>query len=110
MDIEKYREAVRRLILDYTQHKSSDEEIQSKAVIDDERGHYEVMQMGWRDKKRVYGLLMHFEIIDDKIWLQYNGTDRRLAEELVDAGVPRKSIVLGFLPPHVRSHTAYAPA
>ena len=58
MDIEKYREAVRQLILEYTQHKSSDEAIESKAVIDDERGHYEVMQMGWRDKKRVYGLVL----------------------------------------------------
>lgn len=108
MDIEKYREAVRQLVLKYTEHKSSDKAIDIKAIIDDERGHYEVMEMGWRDKKRIYGLIMHFEIIGDKIWLQYNGTDRRLAEELVEAGVPKDSIVLGFLPPHVRQHTAYA--
>ena len=110
MDIKKYHEAVRQLVLEYTKYKSSDQAIESKAIIDDERGHYEVMEMGWHDKKRIYGLIMHFEIIGNKIWLQYNGTNRNLAEELVEAGVPKSSIVLGFLPPHVRQHTAYAAA
>jgi len=110
MDIEKYREALRQLVLEYTEFLSSDDTIETKAIIDEERGHYQVMDMGWRDQKRIYGLIMHFEIIGDKIWLQYNGTNRSITDELIEAGVPKSSIVLGFLPPDVRPHTEYAAA
>jgi hypothetical protein len=33
-----------------------------------------------------------------------------VAEDLVQAGVPRDAIVLGFRPPHVRQYTGYAVA
>ena len=41
------------------------------------------------------------------MWIQANNTDRLIAEELVAAGIPAKSIVLGLQPPDVRPYTAY---
>jgi len=41
------------------------------------------------------------------VWIQANNTDRLIAEELVAAGVPAKSIVLGLQPPDGRPDTAY---
>jgi hypothetical protein len=34
----------------------------------------------------VHGTVLHVDIRDDKIWIQYDGTDRPLAEELRRAG------------------------
>jgi hypothetical protein len=41
------------------------------------------------------------------VWIEHNGTDARLGEELVAAGNPRSDIVLGFQPVEVRPLTGY---
>ena len=48
--------------------------------------------------------------IDDKIWIQHDGTSPGVALELVEAGVPREDIILGFRPAHVRQYTGYGTA
>lgn len=45
-----------------------------------------------------------------EVWVQYDGTNRPVAEELVREGIPRSAIVLGFHPPHVRALTGFAAA
>lgn len=39
-------------------------------------------------RKRVHGCLLHVEIIDDKIWIQRDGTEDGIADELVEAWHP----------------------
>jgi XisI protein len=58
--------------------------------------------------RRIHGSVVHNDIIGDKVWLQYEGTTRPVADELVAAGIPREDIVLGFHPPEVRKYTAFA--
>ena len=41
------------------------------------------------------------------MWIQANNTDRLITKELVAAGIPPKSIVLGLQPPDVKPYTAY---
>ncbi len=60
--------------------------------------------------RRIYHPINYIDIIDDKIWLQHNCTDQRTAEELIDAGIPRDKIVLGFQPPELRKYTDYGAA
>jgi hypothetical protein len=52
--------------------------------------------VGWQGDKRVFGRVMHFDIQDGKIWIQYNGTEESIAERLVEMGVPTTDSVLGF--------------
>jgi hypothetical protein len=59
-------------------------------------------------KKRVYACVMHFDIKDDKIWIQCNFTDVDIAQELMELGIPREDIVLGFHPAYLRPYTDYA--
>lgn len=54
------------------------------------------------------GLVMHFDIQNEKIWIQYNGTEESVAERLVELGVPRSDIVIGFHSPFKRQFTSYA--
>jgi hypothetical protein len=103
-----YREIVRRIILDYANYKPSHGQIETEAIIDKERDHYKVVHVGWDRLRRVYGSVIHLDIINGKIWVQYDGTTSPVVEELEAAGVPRCDIVLGFHPPDVRKHTAYA--
>ena len=42
------------------------------------------------------------------IWLEQTNTDCLVAEELVEAVVPREDIVLTIHPPYIRPHTGFA--
>jgi hypothetical protein len=58
--------------------------------------------------KRCYGVVLHIDIIDGKIWIQQDGTELGSANELVELGVPRQDIVLGFDTPNLRQYTDFA--
>src|SRR5437763_4439869 len=106
--IEQYRAIVRKLIDEYASYKPSHGKIETEAIVDPQRDHYEVMHVGWDGPRRVHGSVVHIDIIDGKIWIQYDGTSRPVAEALLAAGVPREAIVLGFHPPDVRRYTDFS--
>ncbi|HTU90430.1 MAG TPA: XisI protein [Gemmataceae bacterium] len=106
--LDRYREIVRRIIEDYASGKPSHGQIDTEAIMDRERDHYEVMHVGWDGQRRVHGSVVHIDIIGDKVWLQYDGTNRPVADELIAAGIPQEDIVLGFHPADVRPLTGFA--
>jgi hypothetical protein len=108
--LEHYREIVRKLIQEYASYKPSHGQIETEAIVDPERDHYEVMHIGWDGPRRVHGSVVHIDIIDGKIWIQHDGTSRSVAEELLEAGVPREDIVLGFHPAELRQYTDFGVA
>ncbi len=109
-DIERYKEIVQNLILEYATYKPSHGDINTEAIIDSDQGHYEVLHVGWDRDRRVHGIAIHIDIIGDKVWIQHDGTSPGVAEELVEAGIPREAIVLAFHPAHLRQHTGFAVA
>ena len=68
------------------------------------------MNVGWDDRKRVHGSLVHIDIIDGKLWIQRDGLEHGVARELLEAGIPKDRIVLAFKPPEMRRLTEYAVA
>ncbi|WP_071880614.1 XisI protein [Pleurocapsa sp. PCC 7327] len=79
-----------------------------KFIVDRNNSHYRLITMGWEGKRRVHSCLVHLEIIDDKIWIQRDGTEDGIANDLVAAGIPKNQIILAFHPPEIRQHTEYA--
>jgi hypothetical protein len=104
----RYREIARSIISEYTRHKVSHGDIRTEGVIDPDLDHYQVNHVGWDGRRRVHGTVLHFDIIDGKFWIQYDGTDRPVVDELERAGVPKEDIVLAWHPSDVRPHTGYA--
>src|SRR5437667_12276686 len=105
--LDRYRAIVRRLIEEYASHEPAYGDVRTEGIIDPEHDHYEVMQVGWIDDRRVHGSIIHIDIRDGKVWIEHNGTDARLGEELVAAGIPRNDIVLGFQPVELRPLSSY---
>src|SRR3954452_13215857 len=105
---ERYRLIVRRLIEEYASYIPANGQIETEAIVDPTRDHYEVMHVGWDGVRRVYGSVVHIDIIGDKVWIQYDGTTRPVADELIAEGIPREDIVLGFHPAEVRKYTNFA--
>ena len=64
--------------------------------------------MGWNKLQRVRGCVLHIDIKDDKIWIQHDGTEVGVANELIELDVPKHDIVLAFHPPYKRPYTGFA--
>jgi hypothetical protein len=105
--LERYREIVRHLIEEYASYKISHGQIESEAIIDPKKDHYELMHIGWDGERRVHGSVVHIDIRGGKVWLQYDGTNRSVADELIEAGIPREDIVLAFHPAELRPLTGF---
>lgn len=106
--LEKYRKYIQDVILKYGQLGQPDGDIKTEYVFDTNGDHYQLIRVGWREQHRIYGCLIHMDIINNKIWMQYNGTEVDFAEELVALGVPKEDIVLAFHSPYKRQYTDYA--
>jgi hypothetical protein len=75
--------------------------------FDDERQCYLVVRVGWFQKyKRIHRCLAHIEIRGDLIVIQANNTEDPLDTALIDMGIPKEKICLGFIPPDFRAYTA----
>lgn len=105
--IELYRQYVTDLINRYASYKPKYGEIDIEAVTDHDHGHYEVVSVGWENDERVHGCIMHIDLKNGKLWIQHDGTDVGIADELVEMGVPKEDIVLAFQPPYKRPYTGF---
>lgn len=61
-----------------------------------------------RSFHHIHGSVLHIDIRDGKVWIQYDGMEDSIAEELVEAGIPHEHIVLAFKPPEIRPYTDFA--
>jgi len=89
-------------------YSHSDDRLQT--VFDRTDDHYLLMIVGWEGGRRVHGCLVHVDIIDGKFWIQRDGTEYSIAQELLDAGVRKERIVLAFRSPEMRRMTDFAVA
>jgi hypothetical protein len=108
--LEKYRGIVKKVLTEYANIPHAYGEIKCEPVFDRTNDRYLLMNVGWLNDRRVHSSFVHVDIIDDKLWIQRDGTENGIAKELVKAGIPKDKIVLAFRPPEIRQHTEYAVA
>ena len=106
--LDKYRESVKNIIIKYSHFKPSYGDIDLQIVFDETRDHYHLMTVGWNKDKRIRGSILHIDIKDGKIWIQHDGTEDGIANELLADGIPKHDIVLAFHSPTRREFTGFA--
>jgi XisI protein len=106
--LEKYRASIKKILINYQQYTKADSQVEAQVIFDTEHDHYQLMYVGWENQRRVYGCVLHFDIKNEKIWIQHNGTEANVADELIDLGVSKNDIVLGFHSPYKRQFTDFA--
>ena len=104
---QKNREFVQEILRNYAQVKPAYGDFEVEVIFDVKRDHYQVVSFGWHHGRWVYHCVMHVDIRDGKIWIIHNATEQDIAQELVELGVSKKNIVLGFCPPSIRAMTEY---
>lgn len=105
--ITQYRQHIKTILSEHAR-LVWDNRIKAETIFDTEHDRYQLVYVGWRNSKRVYGVVLHLDIIDNKIWIQQDGTEIGIANTLVELGVPKENIVLAFDPPNLRQYTDFA--
>ena len=106
--LENYRKYIQHLLLKYEERKPSYGDIEVETIFDLQRDRYQVVHLGWKQQQWIHSSILHLDIKDSKIWIQWNGTEEDIAAELVNLGVPKEDIVIGFQSPFMRQFTEYA--
>lgn len=110
--IDEYKRHVQQLLREYADLTASSEikaehDVEAELVFDSERDHYQVLDVGWQNGRRVYGCALHIDIKDGKLRMQHSGTEMNMAEELVKLGVSLELMVLGFQPEYTRQRSGF---
>jgi hypothetical protein len=105
---ESDRQLIERILVDYAKVPYSNSDVRLLTAFDREQDHYLLMLNGWEGVRHVHGCLVHVEIIDGKFWIHRDGTEYSIAQELLDAGLPKNRIVLAFRSLEKRRLTEFA--
>jgi hypothetical protein len=79
-----------------------------RLYIGDDKTHFVLIEIGWAEKRYLHRILFTVEIINDKIWIHEDNTDIDLVGKLLDSGIPKSDIVLGFVPVYARDIEGFA--
>jgi len=112
MAVEQYREYIQQLLKERVVRscpQPNSPENEKQLIIDTERDHYQIVNVGWRPNgRRNYGCILHLDIKNGKIWIQHDGIEEGIANALVELGVPKEDIVLTFHDPFMRQYSGFA--
>ena len=104
--LENYQKILTELVENFAKNPFSiQKNLENQALIDTKHNHYQVVTLGWDKNSFVYSPILHFDIKDEKIWIQQNWTDVMVDNELIKMGVDKNDIVLGFLPVYAREYS-----
>lgn len=107
--IAKYQQAVLSILEEYARIKPVNQpDVENYVVADREHNHFQLLRIGWQGPQYIFSVVLHFEIKNGKVWFQRNTTEMDIVDVLMERGVPREDIVLGFRAPYIREHTGFA--
>jgi hypothetical protein len=111
--VNQYKAAVKACLLDwyaYVSRATPKYGTEPQCLLDDERGTYMLVFVGWHEGKRKLSVHIFVRVKDGKIWIEVDWTEEGVVTELLAAGVPKSDIVLGFLSPEERRRGEFAAA
>jgi hypothetical protein len=106
----KWKDIIEQVLTEYAAIPYSYSDVKKETVFDLNQDRYLILVVGWKGQRYEHGCTVHIDLVDDKVWIQRDGTEEGIALDLENAGIPKDHIVLGFKPPEVRPMTGYAVA
>jgi hypothetical protein len=108
----KYRNLVKKFLTEYVEldNRRPSPGVEHLLIADDEGGHYIWLNLGWSKGERLNSPTIHIRLKNEKIWIEEDWTDIGIANQLIEAGVPKEDIVLALHAPEMRRYTEFAVA
>jgi len=108
----EYPKIIKRILTEYIElcNHSHNRDIETFLIMDEQKGHYIWMNLGWQNGERITGMTVYIRIRDRKFWIEEDWTENGIATDLVCAGVAKEDIVLAFHEPKMQQYTDFAVA
>jgi hypothetical protein len=110
----RFQKTITKIMTEYadarTGSSEKDDHVSYKIIADEKQHRYQLVLTGWHKRERIYHVLFHVEINNNKIWIEEDNSEDSIAEMLVEKGISKKDIVLGYFSEFHRQHTEYAVA
>lgn len=103
-----YSEIIRHMLTAHQQFALRAGAQNQELVFDSTNERYLLVVVGWNGEERFYHTVLHLDIIDGKIWIQRDGKEDGIIDDLLAAGAPKEHIVLAYRSPFVRQFTEFA--
>ena len=95
--LSRYRKIISKILTALANYGSSLGQIDEYAICDEKTDNYILANVGWYPSgRRQQGYPVHIRIKDGKVWVEWDGTDQEIVQQLIDNGIPPEDIVLGF--------------
>jgi XisI protein len=104
----KYQAIIIAFLERQAQYRQPNNQLETQLILDKQNHHYQLLRLGFRKGQFVYMCPFHFDIKNNKIWIQQNRTDVEVGHVFMEMGVPKTDIVVGFLPIETRAFSGYA--
>lgn len=108
--LDNYRQVIHKIVANHAQYKPSHGQIETLQICDLDGDNYLLMDVGWDKTGRVHAVVFHLRIREGKIWVEWDGTEQGITQELLEAGILKEEIVLGFYRPEKRGLTDFSVA
>lgn len=106
--LNKYRQIIKTVLARHAAQPPSIGQVATVPIFDDQSDNYMVVDMGWNPTGRVHAVVLHLHLQREKVWVEVDGTETGITQELLDGGIPKEDIVLGFYRPERRKLTEFA--
>lgn len=98
--INNYRKIITNILTELKNTGSSSGQIDEYAICDEKTDNYILFNVGWYSNGfHQMGYPIHIRIKDEKVWVEWDGTDQEIVQQLIDAGISEDDIVLGWNKP-----------
>jgi hypothetical protein len=104
--LKSYLPVVEAIVREWGASESLLENVETEIICDHEQGIYLLLSTGWHGYKRIHSLAFHARVRDNKLWIEWDGTDPSMTEEMFHRGVPRECVVFGWQHPSLRADLA----
>lgn len=111
--LNQYRRILEQVIEKHAAMPGEPETVESIPVCDSVHDNYLLMDVGWylaERAERAHYVIVHLRIKDGKVRIEQDGIEYGIAEDLIEAGIPKEDIVLAFSDQEPRTLTELAAA
>ena len=63
--LSKYRQLIKHILSEYAHHQPASNHLETQAIFDEQREHYQIVVFGWEEKKYVHYCLIHIDLKSD---------------------------------------------
>ena len=67
--IQRYRQIIRQVLTEQAHPYAHSNNVETEIICDTEHDHYQLLDVGWQDLKRIYTFFIHLDIKDGKVWI-----------------------------------------